>query len=276
MGLVVTEGLVLAHDVPHAGPNGLRGDHVVGLNPPALLLARLTVRRPVGAALDVGCGGGVQSLLAARHATRVVGVDLNPRAITFARFNARLNGVTNVEFREGDLFAPVSGERFELVICNPPYVISPETELLFRDGGRAGDSFSRGGRAGGRLAPRAGRLRDGARQLGGARPRALVGGCRALGAGPGCCDAWLLRMDTKDTLSYAASWNRQPDAARYAAALDRWLAYYDAHGIRAISMGAVILRKRATGVPWPAPRTCPRRPAPTRGRAAAASRRRIA
>ena len=132
---------MLARDPPAEGTGALREDHVVGLNPPALLLARLTVRRRVRTVLDLGCGGGVQALLAARHADRVVGTDLNPRAVAFARFNARLNGVENAELRAGDLFAPVRGERFDLVVSNPPYVVSPETHLLFRDGGRPRDSL---------------------------------------------------------------------------------------------------------------------------------------
>lgn len=251
VGFVVTEGLALAHDLPVAGREGLRPDHVVGLNAPALLLARLTVRRPVGSALDVGCGGGVQSLLAARHAERVVGVDLNPRAVAFARFNARLNGVTNVEFREGSLFEPVDGERFDLVVCNPPYVVSPESELLFRDGGRPGDAFCkevvRG--AARHLAPSGFATvvvnwveREGAHWSEPLREWVASAGC----------DAWLLHMDTSDGLSYAAGWNRQPDAVRYAEALDRWLAYYARSGIRSIGMGAVVLRRRGDGVPWTA------------------------
>ena len=260
VGLVVTEGLVLARDRPEAGSAGLRPDHVVGLNPPALLLARLTVRRNVRSALDLGCGGGVQALLAARHCERVVGVDLNPRAVVFARFNARLNGTLNVEFREGDLFAPVADERFDLVVCNPPYVVSPETELLFRDGGRSSDSFCeevvRG--AARHLAP------DGFATL-------IVNWVVPQGehwseplrnwvAGAGC-DAWLLHLDTSDVLSYAAGWNREADAGRYAAALDRWLAYYASHGIRSIGMGAVVLRQRRHGAPWLLASELPARPA---------------
>ena len=259
VGFVVVDGLVLARDVPRAGAQGLRGDHVVGLNPPAMLLARLTVRRQVGSALDVGCGGGVQSLLAARHAERVVGVDKNPRAVGFARFNARLNRVANAEFREGSLFEPVSGERFDLIVCNPPYVVSPETSLLFRDGGRPGDAFCeevvRGAAA--QLAP-------------GGFATAIVNWVAADGepwsrplerwsSGQGC-DAWLLRLETSDTLSYAASWNRQPDPELYAAALDRWLAYYEEQGIRAIGMGAAVLRKRASGAPWTSAVDLPARP----------------
>ncbi len=251
VGFVVTDGLALARDIPRVdSPDAeLAPDHVVGLNSPALLLARLTVRRPVAAALDVGCGGGVQSLLAARHAERVVGVDLNQRAIAFARFNAVLNDVANVEFREGSLFEPVAGERFDLIVCNPPYVISPETALLFRDGGREGDSFCeevvQGAAAW--LAP-------------GGFATAIVNWVAREAepwsrpierwtAGRGC-DAWLLRLDTSDVLTYAARWNRQPDPAPYADALGRWLAYYEARGITAIGLGAVVLRKRSSGSPW--------------------------
>ena len=155
------------------------------MSPPARLLARLTVRAAAGRVLDLGCGGGVQALLAARHAESVVGVDLNPRALAFARFNARLNRVHNVEWREGDLFAPVAGERFDLVVSNPPYVVSPESWLLFRDGGGAGDGICARivGGLGSHLAE--GWLRHRARQLGAARGRALVGPPAPLGGGHG-------------------------------------------------------------------------------------------
>jgi SAM-dependent methyltransferase len=217
------------------------------------------VRGPAEAALDVGCGGGVQSLLAARHVERVVGVDVNPRAIAFARFNARLNGVANVEFREGSLFEPVAGERFDRVVCNPPYVISPESELLFRDGGRDGDAFCeevvRG--AAEHLAPGGfatavvNWVMDPAEPWSRPLERWVAGWA---------CDAVLLRLETSEPLDYAAAWNRDPDGERYAAALDRWLAYYEAHGIRAIGMGAVVLRRRAAGVPWVRALDLPSRP----------------
>src|SRR5436305_6894863 len=86
----------------------------------------LTPRARVARALDVGTGSGVQALLAARHATRVVATDINPRALAFTEVNAALNGFTNVEVRHGSLFEAVAGERFDLITCNPPYVVSPE------------------------------------------------------------------------------------------------------------------------------------------------------
>src|SRR5207249_4314333 len=140
--LVPTEDLVIACDPfleEFESP-----DHVLGLSPPTRVLACLTAREPVGSVLDVGTGNGLQALLAARHADQVVAVDISPRALRFGRFNALLNGIENVEFREGNLFDPVEGERFDLIVCNPPYVISPETEYIYRDSGLPGDSFCEG------------------------------------------------------------------------------------------------------------------------------------
>ena len=87
---------------------------------------------PAGATvLDLGTGSGVLAVAAARTARSVVAVDLNPAAVRCARINALLNGVEDrVEVREGDLFAPVAGERFDVVLCNPPfYRGEPRTPL---------------------------------------------------------------------------------------------------------------------------------------------------
>jgi len=74
--------------------------------------------------LDMGAGSGVCALAAARVAHRVVGVDINPVAVRCAGINALLNRLeARVEFRHGDLFTPVAGERFDLVLFNPPFLI---------------------------------------------------------------------------------------------------------------------------------------------------------
>jgi release factor glutamine methyltransferase len=76
-----------------------------------------------GAVLDMGTGSGVCAVFAARHARRVVAVDINPAAVVCAGINARLNQAEHkIDFRCGDLFAPVAGERFDLVLFNPPFV----------------------------------------------------------------------------------------------------------------------------------------------------------
>jgi hypothetical protein len=141
VGLAAHRDLLLAHDRLQPDRSALEPDHVLGTNAPAVTLDCLTVRRPVEATLDLGVGGGVQSLMAARHSGRVVAVDKNPRALRFARFNARLNGVAGIDFREGDLFAPVAGERFGLIVGNPPYVISPDSRYIFQDSGRPRDAI---------------------------------------------------------------------------------------------------------------------------------------
>ncbi|HEY6824424.1 MAG TPA: HemK2/MTQ2 family protein methyltransferase [Steroidobacteraceae bacterium] len=91
----------------------------------AFLAQQLDARRvPADAeVLDMGTGSGVCALFAARHARRVVAVDINPAAIRCASINALLNHLEQrIEFRHGDLFAPVAGERFDLIVFNPPFL----------------------------------------------------------------------------------------------------------------------------------------------------------
>jgi release factor glutamine methyltransferase len=72
--------------------------------------------------LDLGTGSGVAAIRAALRGGRVTAVDVNPDAVRCARINVLLNRVEDrVEVRCGDLFAPVAGERFDLVLCNPPF-----------------------------------------------------------------------------------------------------------------------------------------------------------
>src|SRR5206468_8352084 len=114
-------GLLVAHDPPSTAP-----DVVTGVNAASRTLATLTVRRPVERALDIGTGSGVEALLTTRHAAHVVATDVNPRALRLAELSARLSGVS-LELREGSLFEPVEEERFDLIVANPPFVISPTT-----------------------------------------------------------------------------------------------------------------------------------------------------
>jgi release factor glutamine methyltransferase len=76
--------------------------------------------------LDIGTGSGLCAIFAARHARRVVAVDINPAAIRCAGVNARLNHLEQrIEIRHGDLFAPVKDERFDLIVFNPPFLRGP-------------------------------------------------------------------------------------------------------------------------------------------------------
>ena len=92
------------------------------------LLARaVTAWTPAGHSedirvLDVGTGSGVGSVFAARRGFRAMAVDVNPEAVRCARINALLHHLEErIDVRQGDLFSPVAGERFDLVLFNPPF-----------------------------------------------------------------------------------------------------------------------------------------------------------
>ena len=73
--------------------------------------------------LDMGTGSGVCAVFAAKHARHVVAVDINAAAVRCAGINALLNHLEHrIDLRHGDLFAPVSEERFDLILFNPPFV----------------------------------------------------------------------------------------------------------------------------------------------------------
>ena len=81
-----------------------------------------TLVPPGSTVLDMGSGTGVGAIFAARWAKRVVAVDVNPTAVRCSRLNVLLHALeATVSVREGDLFAPVAGERFDVILFNPPY-----------------------------------------------------------------------------------------------------------------------------------------------------------
>jgi hypothetical protein len=248
--LVPHDDLLLVSDIPDPAED--QPDHVAGIHNPSVTLAHLTIRQPVEAALDLGTGSGIQAILAARHSERVVATDLNERALNFATFNALLNGAEGIEFRAGSFFEPAAGERFGLMTCNPPYVISPETAYLFRDSELTGDAVSR--------------------ELVRNAPEALADGgfasmlvswihtpgedwsvpLRSWVEGSGC-DAILLRYGSQDPLTHTSNWTRElyaNDAEGFEAVLTRWLDYLAGLGAEAIGYGSVVLRRRESSRNW--------------------------
>ena len=254
--------LLVAHDFDRA--DTLAEDHVLGVGAATRTLAALTPRRDVARALDVGTGNGAQALLAAAHADHVIATDINRRAVWLARLNAALNGRTNVEVRAGDAFEPVAQDRFHLIVANPPFVVSPDQTLTFRDSPLGGEALSQAivESAAAHLEP-AGTacilanwvVRPGHSEVD--APTAWVTGLD--------CDSLILHHDTLDPLAYAQRWMLAPaggSAEAYEATLDRWLAYYAREGAAGIASGAIILRR--IGQPTRRSRTrafrMPRRP----------------
>jgi len=249
--IVPHDELLITSDVRLRAGEKAPPDHVPGVHRPSVTLAYLTVRPDARSLLDLGTGCGVVALVAAPHADRVLGTDISPRALRFAAFNAQLNGVRNLELRLGSWFDPVRDERFDVIVCNPPYVISPATEYIYRDSGLPGDSVSEqvvrsipahleeGGFATVAISWIADPDGDPA-----ARVRRWVEGSG--------CDAWLLHYRTDEPLETAAGWNQTEagDPIRYAELIDGWMSYYRKLGIRGIAYGSVVLRRRAAGPNW--------------------------
>jgi SAM-dependent methyltransferase len=246
------EGLFVAYDFPtDVTCQPVPADYVLGVGGASITLDHLTVRRQGETVLDLGTGSGVHALLAAQHASQVIATDLNPRALNFAGLNARLNGLATIALRQGSLYEPVATDQFDLIVANPPFVLSPESRYVYRDSGLPGDTISeqviRGAPA--RLRP------DGYgvvlcnwyHQQDQHWSERLAQWVEACG-----CDVWLLCFHTEDPLTYAASWLRTSDGEnpqRYGQLLDEWLAYYHRMGIDYVNSGAVIFRKR-TGRNW--------------------------
>jgi hypothetical protein len=200
--------------------------------------------------LDLATGCGVEGLLASTHAERVLATDVSPRAVNFAAFNAQLNLAANIEFRAGSWFEPIGDERFDTIACNPPYVISPASEYIYRDSGLVGDSVSEQVvrsipahlEEGGFATIAISWIAD----PDGDATQAVQRWVRDSG-----CDAWLLHYRTDSPLDTAAVWNQTEsgDPARYAKLIDTWLAYYRELGIRGIAYGSLLLRRR-NGANW--------------------------
>ncbi len=137
---IVTDWHARQKGLPIA-PEELRNKKVMALGADSFGLARcvMGLQSHTGRALDLCTGSGVIALQNSRKYRACLGVDVNPRAVQFARFNARLNEVDNCEFILGDLYEVLEGDRFDLITANPPFVPTPRLELLFRDGGKGGE-----------------------------------------------------------------------------------------------------------------------------------------
>ncbi|WP_411146369.1 methyltransferase [Streptomyces sp. x-80] len=255
------------------GAGGIRGARgtdraqlVLGVGGASTTLAGITVRTPVAKALDLGTGSGIQALHAARHATRVTATDLNPRALRIAALTLALSGARPAELREGSLFEPVGEEKYDLIVSNPPFVISPGlpegSRLTYRDGGMGGDDLCRT-----LVQQSAAHLSDG-------------GYCQLLAnwqhvAGedwhdrlrswvPRGCDAWIVQREVQDVTQYAELWLRdggdhRAGADAYAARYDAWLDEFEVRGTKAVGFGWITLRKSGSDTPsvtveeWPHP-----------------------
>lgn len=237
--------LILGADLAEAG---VQADQVMGLTQASLMLAKFTIRRRVDCFLDLGTGNGIQALLAAPYAREVVATDLSPRSVGMAGFNAKLNRRTNVNCLTGSLFEPVRGRTFDQIVSNPPFFISPASQLLFRDSGMHLDAMVRQiiGSAGGHL------NEGGYCQLL-ANWVHLKGEDwkeRILAWHQGTdCDLWVLQTEVLDPAAYARNWINETLGDRENP-FDEWMRFYEREGIEAIGCGMIAMRKNTSHANW--------------------------
>jgi SAM-dependent methyltransferase len=232
-------------------------DHVLGVGPASVTVAQWTPRRPVPRALDLGTGCGVQALHLAGHAQDVVATDLSARALAYARFNLALPGI-EIDLRHGDLLEPVAGERFDLIVSNPPFVITPRRpgvpSFEYRDAGLVGDELVR------RL------VRDVGDHLTPGGVAVFIGNWEVSHGqswrhrwaawldGTGL-DAYVVQRDEQDPAEYAELWAGDAGSRSGVVGFEElyasWLEDFSARGIERIGFGVVVLQRPATSRrPW--------------------------
>jgi methylase of polypeptide subunit release factors len=235
-------GYVVSDLKARPGAARLRTDHVVGQGGASANLAQLVVHKPVDNFLDLGTGSGVQAVHLAGRAHRITATDLHPRALELAELSFGLSGI-EAELLAGDLFAPVEGRTFDLIVSNPPFVISPDRRFGYRESGLGGDELCR------RL------VREAPRHL------AEDGWCQLLAnwlhvdgedwqervAGwIDGVDGWVVQRDVQDPAEYAELWLRDSCEAgtpEYRERYDAWLEYFERQKVTGIGFGWISLHR---------------------------------
>lgn len=247
-------------------PGVLRRDHVLGVGRASLNLAQFVARRRVRRALDLGTGCGIQLFYLLDHVRYVVATDISDRALAITRFNLVLNAAVldldpyhpeeRVELRRGNMLEPVAGEQFDLVVSNPPFVITPRRgsggepdRFVYRDGGLAGDDIvssliqavpdilAPGGTAQllGNWEIRDGDSWDG-------RVREWL---------PDGTDAWVVQREQIPPAEYAETWLRdaaeERDQEQYIRSYADYLADFASRNVAAVGLGMVWLRRPSNG-----------------------------
>lgn len=230
--------------------HALGEQHVLGVGGASMTLSGLMLPMPVRTVLDLGTGCGIQAMHASRFADRVVATDISERALRLARLNAALNGIEGVEFRLGSLYEPVAGERFDRIVSNPPFVITPRApgvpEYEYRDGGMVGDGIVEAVMRGA-----AEHLEHGgvAQLLGNWEVRDDEDGLERVRGWTEHLEHWIVEREVQGVAEYAETWIRDGGTRSGTPDFDRlyeaWLDDFERRGVREIGFGYVLLRRPA-------------------------------
>jgi carbamoyltransferase len=220
-------------------------DPVMYLGMDSMGLVYTAPRYGVDCILDLCTGSGIQALTASRYAHQVVGVDINPRALRFARFNAQLNGIEHVRFRLGNLYDAVSG-KFDTILANPPFVPSPSQDYRFRDGGANGEEIL-------------------AQIISGSAEHLTADGQLFIVTDlvdlptyqdklaqwwqGGAADQLILHTADRDDVLFSVPHSQAPfgqTICEYNAELDRWVCNFRAAGLTAVNFGYILIKRITT------------------------------
>jgi methylase of polypeptide subunit release factors len=249
----------------HQQPGVLRHDHVLGIGQASTTLVQTTIRPHAKRALDLGTGCGIQTFHLLHHCEHVTATDISERALAFTRFNLVLNAAAlevdpnnleaRISLRLGSLLKPVEGEQFDLVVSNPPFVITPRTkgesaadQFTYRDGGLPGDQIvsSLVKSLGSVLAP------GGTAQMLGNweitagaqwkdRPASWLEGSGL--------DVWFIQREQAGPEQYAETWlqdaSESRDSNHYKEAYAAYLADFASRNVEGIGFGMIWLRRPA-------------------------------
>lgn len=222
--------------VSDAGEPSANGpEHVLGVGHASLTLASLVPRVPVNRVLDLGTGSGVQALHLQTHASSVVGTDLSREALECAALTAALSG-QRWDLRQGSLYEPVAGEKFDMIVTNPPFVISPQKQYTYRDAGFEGDAFVRAVvQQGAALLNDDGWLITLGNWLHGGRDwrERLIEW-----VAPTRCDAWVVQREVQSGQEYVTTWLEDASDSSLA---DQWREFFGED--ERIGFGWIVLHK---------------------------------
>jgi len=197
----------------------------------------------------------------ARQSETVVATDVNPRALRFAKYNAALAKAPNIKFKAANIFEGLPRGGFDWIVGNLPFVVSPESRFVYRDGGMQGDSFSAAvvNQAGSYLSP------GGHAQFlvqwihpiadpstsgnpGDLEEQRLASWVEGTG-----CHLLALRFRVQTVHDYALEWSTGPFSHQQKTSVKRfaaWMKFYEQNHIAAISTGLIVLTRSSNAKHW--------------------------
>lgn len=240
-------------------PGSLQGkrhgeEHVMGIGGATRTLASFAGYERGQRVLDLGTGCGVHAIIAAKAGADVVATDISQRALDYARFNAELNDV-RIELRHGSLFEPVAKETFDVIVSNPPFVITPPSvraglgTMEYRDGGAEADSLAAQilGQARDYLTPNGMVYMLANWEISAEKPGAISEPWHAHPASwfAGTdLDALVIQRESTTPDAYVSLWlgdgGLRPGNPDYSSMFQAWLTDFDVRGVGAIGFGYVV------------------------------------